>query len=579
MNTHPSEQQVILPSLKKCKTGIKGLDEVLNGGLPQGRTSLVCGVAGCGKTLMACEFLVRGAIDYDEPGVFMAFEETQTDLAQNLASLGIDLEGLIAEGKIFVDHIKVDRNEIEETGEYDLEGLFIRLASAIEIVGAKRVVLDTIEAIFAGFTNESILRSELRRLFSWLKEKGVTAVVTGERGAGMLTRHGLEEYVSDCVILLEQRLHDNIATRTLRVIKYRGSAHGNNDYPFLIDQNGIWIMPITSVGLDYPVSREFISSGVARLDQMLNGKGFYRGSSILVSGMAGTGKTSLAAHLIHAACQSGERCLYIAYEESGDQIIRNMRSIGVDLKQWVEQGLLLIHSVRSSFYGSEMHLLTIQKTVLDFKPSVVVMDPITNLIDIASTGQVKAVLVRIIDFFKMQAITTFYTNLTHGGAPTEATEVGISSLMDTWILLSSVENNGERNRTISIIKSRGMSHSNQAREFLLTDHGIELLDVYVGQGFVLTGSARVSQEAAEQAEAEHRQREIERKKREFDQKRKMLEAQMDLLKAQIEAAEEEVNRDLEQAEWKEQAIEQEREDIARARKADPQSNNGSEEME
>ena len=539
----------------------------------------MCGAAGCGKTLLACEFLVRGALDYDEPGVFMAFEETQLDLAQNLASLGIDLEGLIDEEKIFVDHIKVDRSEIEETGEYDLEGLFIRLASAIDMIGAKRVVLDTIEAVFAGFKDEGILRSELRRLFSWLKEKGVTAIVTGERGEGMLTRHGLEEYVSDCVILLEQHLQDSIATRMLRVIKYRGSAHGNNDYPFLIDQNGIWIMPITSVGLDYPVSREFISSGIPRLDQMLAGKGYYRGSSILVSGIAGTGKTSLAAHLINAACQAGERCLYIAYEESGDQIIRNMASIGIDLKQWVDQGLLLIHAVRSSFYGSEMHLLNIQKTVIDFQPSVAVMDPITNLIDIASTEQVKAVLVRIIDFLKMNGITTFYTNLSHGGAPTEATEVGISSLMDTWILLSSAEYNGERNRTLSIIKSRGMAHSNQAREFQLTNHGVDLLDVYVGPNGMLTGSARISQEAAEHAEAEQRQRKIEHKKREFDQKSRMLEAQVDLLKAQIEAAKEDLIRDIEQAERREQALAQEREDMALVRKADSRNNNGSEEME
>ncbi|HZW02695.1 MAG TPA: circadian clock protein KaiC, partial [Anaerolineaceae bacterium] len=344
MDQNPSEEQSITAQLLKSKTGIKGLDEVLDGGLPLGRPTLVCGGPGCGKTLLASEFLVRGALYYDEPGVFMAFEEKPEELAQNLASLGIDLEQMVEQKKIFVDYIKIERSEIEETGEYDLEGLFIRLGYAIDSIGAKRVVLDTIETIFTGFSNEGILRSELRRLFRWLKDRGVTAVITGERGEGSLTRHGLEEYVSDCVILLDHRVQDRIATRLLRVVKYRGSAHGNNEYPFLIDQNGIWVLPVTSVGLNYPVSREFVPTGVPRLDQMLDGKGFYRGSSVLVSGTAGTGKTSLAAHLVDSACRRGERSLYIAFEESADQIIRNMRSIGTDLAQWVERGLLSFHN-------------------------------------------------------------------------------------------------------------------------------------------------------------------------------------------------------------------------------------------
>jgi circadian clock protein KaiC len=568
MNQNTPEDRPAARGLTKSKTGIKGLDEVLQGGLPVGRASLICGSAGCGKTLMACEFLVRGATDYDEPGVFMAFEEKPEELAQNLASLGIDLDALVAQKKIFVDYVKVDRSEIEETGEYDLEGLFIRLASAIEMVGAKRVVLDTIEAIFAGFSDETILRSELRRLFGWLKERGLTAVITGERGAGTLTRHGLEEYVSDCVILLEHRVREGIATRSLRVVKYRGSSHGNNEYPFLIDEDGIWVLPITSIGLKYPVSRSFISSGIPRLDQMFNGKGFYCGSSILVSGTAGTGKTSLAAHLVDEACRNGQRCLYIAFEESADQIIRNMESIGIHLARWVESGLLRFHTARPSIQGAELHLLTIQKITLEYRPEVVVMDPITNLVQIASLSEVKSMLVRIIDFFKMEKVTAMFTSLTEGGETIEKTDVGVSSLMDTWILLTNLESNGERNRTITVLKSRGMSHSNQGREFRLTERGMELLDVYTGQGATLTGSARLNQEAAERDAAEQRRYEISRKQRAFERDRKALLAQIEALRARMETEEDELAQTIAQARQSDQILDNERDIMSRARRAD-----------
>lgn len=578
MIQNPSAENPVVPHLRKSKTGIKGLDEVLEGGLPQGRPTLICGGPGSGKTLMASEFLVRGALDYNEPGVFMAFEEKPEELAQNLASLGIDLEEMIDQGKIFVDYVRVDRSEIEETGEYDLEGLFIRLASAIDTVGARRVVLDTIETIFAGFSNEGILRSELRRLFRWLKDRGITAVITGERGQGNLTRYGLEEYVSDCVILLDHRVKNRIATRLLRVVKYRGSAHGDNEYPFLIDQSGIWVLPITSAGLDYPVSREFVTTGVPRLDQMLAGKGYYRGSSILVSGTTGTGKTSLAAHLVDEACRNGERCLFIAFEESEGQIIRNMASIGIDLSQWVDQGLLRFHTARPSYHSAEMHLLIIQKLTQEFKPAVVAMDPITNLVQIASSMEVKSMMVRIIDFFKMENITTLFTSLTQGGMPLEGTDIGVSSLMDTWILLSSLERNGERNRTLTVLKSRGVAHSNQAREFRLTDQGIELVDVYVGQGGMLTGSARLSQEAAERAEDEQHRLDLDRKKREFDRKRKTLLAQVEALQSQLEAEEEELQQAFTLVERRDRVITQEREEMARARRADS-SNHEDEESE
>lgn len=554
--------------LEKSKTGIKGLDEVLNGGVPQGRPTLICGSAGSGKTLMASEFLVRGAMEFDEPGVFMAFEETQRELSENLASLGINLEQLVEDGKIFVDYVHIDRSEIEETGEYDLEGLFIRLASAVAMVGAKRVVLDTIEAIFTGFSNMATLRSELRRLFRWLKDHDVTAVVTGERGDGTLTRYGLEEYVSDAVILLDHRVVNGIATRRLRVVKYRGSSHGNDEYPFLIDEHGIWVLPITSVGLDYPVSREFISTGIPRLNTMLSGNGYYRGSSILVSGTAGTGKSSLAAHLATSACSNGERCLYFAYEESADQIIRNMLSIGVDMKKWVEKGLLRIEATRPSFYGAEMHLLTNQKLIEDFNPRVVILDPITGLAQVSSPHEVKSLLVRMIDFFKMKQITGLFTSLTLGGQPEESSEVGISSLMDTWIMLSDIAVNGERNRLLTILKSRGMEHSNQMREFRLTSNGFEITDVYIGLGGVLTGSARRSQESIEKAQALSRKQEYERKKRALESRRKALQAQIEVLQHEFESEVEEMDLSMAEDALREKSIETSKQEMAEARRAD-----------
>jgi circadian clock protein KaiC len=502
-----------LASLPKTPTGILGLDEITFGGLPKGRPTLICGSAGCGKTLLSMEFLVHGAMKYNEPGVFIAFEETEEDLRKNVASLGYDLEDLSKRKKLVIDYVHIERSEIEETGEYDLEGLFVRLGYAIDSIGAKRVVLDTIEAIFAGLPNPSILRAELRRLFRWLKEKGVTAIVTGERGDGALTRHGLEEYVSDCVVLLDHRVREQISTRRLQIIKYRGSMHGTNEYPFLIDEHGISVLPITSIGLKHKASSERISSGVLRLDAMLGGKGYFRGTSVLVSGIAGTGKSSLAAHFIDAACRRGERCAYFATEESPDLIVRNMRSIGIDLTPWLKKGLLRFDSTRPTFHGLEMHLLRMHKLVTETKARVVVVDPITSYISLGDTLEVKSMLTRLIDFFKANQITALFTSLTEGGSALEQSEVGISSLMDTWILLRPMESNGERNRGIWILKSRGMAHSNQIREFLITNHGIDLVDVYLGPEGVLTGSARAAQETREKAEALLRQQDIQRKQR------------------------------------------------------------------
>ncbi|HMI85497.1 MAG TPA: circadian clock protein KaiC [Polyangiaceae bacterium] len=521
-------------ALVKSPTGIRGFDEMTGGGLPRGRPTLVCGGPGCGKTLFALEFLVRGATEYGEPGVFVSFEERPEDLAVNVASLGFDLAALVKEKKLLVDHVHVQRSEIEETGDYDLDGLFIRIGHAIDTVGARRIVLDTIESLFSGLSNEGILRAELRRLFGWLKDKGVTAVITGERGDRALTRQGLEEYVSDCVILLDNRVVNDISTRRLRIVKYRGSKHTTNECPFLIDDGGFSITPMSSVGLTNEASEERVTTGIDRLDRMLGGSGYFRGSSVLTSGGAGTGKSTLAATFAASTCRRGERCVYFAFEESESQILRNVRSIGIDLAPCVAHGLLRFRNSRPTFCGLEMHLAAMHKMVEEFEPSAVIVDPVTNILQVGDAREAATMLIRLLDFLKLRGITSMFTSLTAGGSAVEATEVGVSSMMDTWILLRNLEADGERNRGLYVLKSRGMAHSNQVREFVMTNQGIQLIDVYTGSGGVLMGSARVNQEAFEAAEETRRRAAIDERERVMRRKHAALEGQIAAIRAEID---------------------------------------------
>ncbi|MCG6551547.1 MAG: circadian clock protein KaiC [Candidatus Magnetominusculus sp. LBB02] len=525
-------KKIINNKLQKCLTGIHGLDEI-TGGLPKGRPTLVCGNAGCGKTLLAMEFLVHGANEYDEPGVFISFDESEKDLIMNVESLGFDISGMIKMKKILLDHIYIDRDDFTVTGDYDLEGLFVRLEHAMKSIGAKRLVLDTIETLFAGMQDHHILRAELRRLFRWIKENEITAVITAERGDGALTRHGIEEYVADCVVLLDHRVEGQRTTRRLRVVKYRGSAHGANEYPFLIDTTGISVLPITSLGLEHKALTEHISTGIAHLDAMMDGKGYYVGSSILVSGTAGTGKTSLAVHLAKATCERGQRCLYIASEESQHQIIRNGRSIGIDLAPFIEQGLLRFNAARPTSFGIETHLVTIHKLINEFNPSVCILDPITNYSDIGGSDEVKTLMMRLVDLMKSRDITSLFTTLTTSSEYIDNTDVGISSLMDTWIVLKTIEYNGERTRGLYVIKSRGMSHSNQISEFIIASNGVQLLEAYTGAGMVLTGTARIVQEAKDRAEDFAMKQEVERRLRELESKRKEAEVRIEALQAAI----------------------------------------------
>ncbi len=527
----------------KTLTGITGLDQITLGGLPAGRPTLVCGGPGCGKTLLAMTFLVNGATMFDEPGVFMSFEESSEDLLHNVAPLGIDLATLVDEKKIAMDFVRVEPSEIEESGEYDLGGLFVRLGYAIKSVAAKRVVLDTLEVLFAGLGDTQLLRSELRRLFAWLKEQRVSAIITAERGAGTLTRFGLEEYVSDCVVSLDNRVSNQITTRRLRVVKYRGSAHGTNEYPFLIDAKGISVLPVTSAGLAHEASEVPISTGIEDLDKMLGIGGFYRGTSILVSGSAGTGKTSLAAHFVEAACARGERCLYFAFEESPAQIVRNMRSIGLDLQPRIDSGLLRFEAARPSLYGLEMHLARMHREIEDFAPEAVVLDPISSLR--GDSGDVYAMLLRVVDLLKSRGITAFLTNLLSIQGTMDYADTGMSSLMDTWLSLVQLEANGERNRGLYVLKSRGMDHSNQIREYQLTSHGIRMIDAYLGSAGVLTGSARMTQEAVDAAAELRRSRETKRKQRVIERRRAAVERQIAELRAALEADEEEARMSLE----------------------------------
>ena len=559
-------------TLRKSRSGIRGLDEITGGGLPAGRPTLVCGGAGCGKTLLAMEFLVRGARDYNEPGVFMAFEETGEELADNVASLGFDLKDLVAHKKLLLDYVHVDRSEFEETGEYDLEGLFIRLGYAIDSIKAKRVVLDTIEGLFGSLPNQMIVRTELRRLFRWLKEKGVTVIITGERGDGTLTRFGLEEYVSDCVISLDHRVADQVTTRRIRVVKYRGTTHGTNEYPFLIEKDGISIWPITSVQVERSVSVERIPTGIERLDTMLGGKGFYRGSSILLSGTAGTGKTSVASTFAEAACRRGERCLFVSFEEAPGQIIRNMMTIGIDLHQWVKKDRLQFKNVRAFQFGLEMHLARTIKFISEFAPDVVIIDPISGLETSGTSLEVKAALMRLVDYLKEKGITAMLTDLKMGGA-LERTDAAISSLVDTWLVLRDLESNGERNRGLHVLKSRGMGHSNQVREFVLSQTGIQLTDVYVGPSGMLTGSARVAQEARERAEHVSLNEEAERQQLALECKRAALEGQIAALRAEFSAEEATIARIFSQDKQREASLALDKVEMGRSRQHDAVKSN------
>lgn len=565
--SNPRNRSNSVAGLQKELTGIPGFDEITGGGLPAGRPTLVCGSAGAGKTLFAMEFLVRGATLFNEPGVFISFEENAEELTTNVASLNFDLKQLSAEKKLLLDYVFIERSEIEETGEYDLEGLFLRLSYAIDHVGAKRVVLDTLEALFSALPNEAIVRAELRRLFRWLKEKGVTAVITCERGNGTLTRYGLEEYVADCVILLDNRVENQISTRRMRIIKYRGTSHGTNEYPFFIDERGFSVLPITSIGLNHKASTQRVSSGNARLDAMLSGKGFYRGSSILVSGTAGTGKSTIAAHFVDAACKRGERALFFAFEESQDQIIRNMRSVGIDLEPYVKQGLLHFKNARPSNFGLEVHLALMHKAIIEVQPNVVVIDPISNFLAIGDNVETKAMLTRLLDFLKMQQITAMFTSLANTGE-IEDSEVGVSSLMDSWLMVKNIEFNGERNRALYILKARGIAHSNQVREFRLTSRGMELIDAYIGSDGVLMGSARANQTAREVAASVERADTRLRKERELKRKQNLYEAQLVALRNQYESERDTILKEIEEAEKRESVVANQRVEMARLRHAD-----------
>lgn len=535
-----SDSRPLTKSLAKSPTGISGFDELTLGGLPKGRPTLVCGTAGCGKTLFAATFLVHGARELDEPGVFVSFEERPSDIVENVASLGFDLDALIEAEKVVIEHIEVDPSEVAEIGDFDLEGLFLRLELAIDSIGAKRVVLDTIESLFSAFTNQAVLRAEIRRLFDWLKDRGLTTVITGERGDGALTRQGLEEYVSDCVLLLDHRVQNQISTRRLRIVKYRGSSHGTNEYPFLIDQGGFSVLPVSSLGLNHRVFDERVSTGVADLDAMVGGGGFHRGSSILISGVAGSGKSSLAASFVDATCKAGQKALYFSFEESQEQTVRNMRSLGIDLGKHIAADKLRYVAARPTFYSLEMHLALMLREALAFRPDVFVLDPLSAFTETGNRTEVHAMLLRIVDFLKSEGITGVLTHLTQSGQTVIETESGLSSLMDAWILLLNRESNGEFNRELYLLKARGLRHSNQVREFVMDGDGIRLVLPYTGRGQALTGAARRVAEAEERRQERLREIEAEKAQHLIEQRRRRALAQIEVLRSELEADEAEL---------------------------------------
>ena len=522
---------------------------------------MVCGPAGSGKTVFGIEFVLHGA-EMGEPGVYVSFEETKERIYRNINSLGHDPEKLVRNKQLYIDYIDARPQGDAEVGEFELTGLFLRLERALDSVKGKRVVIDGAEALFSAFQNKFIVRRELGRLFRWLDEKGVTCVLTAEQGEGTLTRHGMEEYLADCVIYLDHRITDQLSTRRLRVIKYRGAPHSTDEFPFLIDDDGICVLPLTSLGLNHLASAERLPTGIKSLDEMFGGKGFFRGSSILVSGTAGTGKSSIAATFVASACARGERALYFAFEESKDQICRNMRSIGLDLEKWVRKGMLCFETFRPTVYGLESHLANIEKITLRHKPRIVVIDPITNFTSLGSTSEVKNMLMRLIDYLKTFQITALFTSLTEGGAPVEQSSVGVSSLIDTWLLVRDIEMSGERNRGLYVLKSRGMSHSNQIREFVITDKGLDLVPVYVGtDGNIVIGAARAAKASEEEAAA--RTARVTEKTRADTrrQRQRAFEAEQTALRARFEVQEREIAAE---------ELREERQEVKAARAAETQ---------
>ena len=554
--------------LKKAPSGIDGFDEITTGGLPRGRPTLVYGGPGCGKTLLGLQFLTIGAEKYGEPGVFLAFEETVDDLKRNVRSLGFDLADLMSRQLLTIEHARIEPAREIGQGDYDLDALFMRLARAIDTAQAKRIVIDSLGVLLHHEPDRAAIRDAFHRLFRWLANRGVTSVVTAEEGENGHSRHGFEEYIADCVVHLDHRIRSQLSTRTLRVVKYRGSSHGTNEYPFLIDEGGVHVLPVTSIGLDHTVTSERVSSGIARLDHMLGGAGFYRGTTVLVSGTPGSGKSSLAAHYITAACARGERVLAFTYEESPDQVIRNMASIGLDLRRWVDDGLLRFIAARPSMYGLEMHLAVMLKAIDSFAPHSVIIDPISNLVRAGTGTDAQTVVVRLLDLLKTRGITAILTHPTNDAEHVGRTDLAVSSIIDSWILMQTLPTGGERNRTLYILKSRGMAHSNQIREFLMTSTGISLVDVYTGPDGVLTGAARAAREAQSRAEAMLRERQIAQRERAKARRRKTIEAQIATLQEQLSEDESETGLDIAEAKAVVAQLEKDRSAMAKRRRAD-----------
>jgi circadian clock protein KaiC len=553
--------------LPKSPTGIDGFDEITGGGLPTGRPSLVCGPPGTGKSIFAMQFLVNGVTRYGEPGVFLTFEESREELVANVRSFGFGVDRLEREGRLLVDALPLEPQTVE-TGEFDLEALIVRLAWAVDQVGAKRVAVDNVEALFTAFSRPALVRAEVRRLFRWLKDHELTAVITGERGEDMVTRHGMQEYLSDCVVVLDHRIVQDVATRRMRVLKYRGAMHGRNEYPFLIGADGLEVLPITSIGLRQPVSSDRISTGVVGLDEMLGGEGVFRGSGVLISGTSGTGKTTIASCFADAACRRGEVVLYFSFEESQAEIERNLASVGLDMAHWVERGLLHFHCERPTTRGLEDHLALMQQLTRELAPTLVVIDPVSSLARGASPFDVSSMLLRQIYYLKATGITAVMTVLNEETGLQQPIQ-SISSLVDTWLHVDIMESFEERNRGLYVRKARGMAHSNQIREFLLSDQGVSLVPVFVGVHGVLTGSARVAAESSERATALELTEESEDLASALERRREAVESHVAEMRADFAAEESLTRRLIETSEQRREAVRLDRLEQARRRTVKP----------
>ena len=542
-------------------TGVKGLDDVLGGGIPQGHAMLLVGKPGTGKSILSMEYLLHGIELHKENGVYISFEESEKQIISNAASFGWKFEEMVKKNKLAISYIDMQPEQMRTVGDYDLSALILRVKGAIKKVNARRVVIDGINNLLSTFDDERIIRSDLLRLIREIKEVNATIFITGERGHDSWSKMGFEEYLADGLMHLDNRTDGNYQTREIQVVKCRGINHYTGKSPFIINSEGMSIRPLITADFDYKVLKSRVSTGIADIDNMLGGKGLYRGSTVYITGPSGAGKTSISSSFANGACSRGERALFLAFEESSDQIIRNMKSIGLSLDKWVNEKLLYFYTARATTNSLEGHLDNIMTMVREVEPTCVVLDPISAFRPIANENETKLMLIRLNDYLRARKITTVFTALSSDGEYSEHADVQLSSIADTWIVVRIMDYKGERNNVMQLMKSRGMSHSRQMKEMYFTGNGLKLQNVYQGPEGVLTGAARIGQEKYEKLKEARNVIEIDKNRKKIERKKSLLEASIEALKHEYEEELEALHAAIEEAEEQNSKIKETRKEI------------------